>query len=122
LRERDVGAIERWVEQATLAGADLASIARLRAVIDLLRGDFANAEARIARAGDEAGPEPLLALAMGALGAGRSADAVRMALRALALSIRRSDARGRSAALHALAARYRAEGRADDARALAASA
>ena len=118
LRDHDVAAIERWVEQATLAGADLASIARLRAVIDLLRGDFANAEARIARVGDEAGPKPLLAQAMVALGAGRSADAVRYALRALALSIRRGDARGKSAAYHALAACYRAERRHEDAEAL----
>ncbi len=119
LRNRDVAAIERWVEQATLAGAELATIARLRAVIDLLRGDFANAEARLARSGDETGPKPLLAQAMVALGAGRSADAVRCAMRALALSIRRGDARGKSAAYHALAACYRAEQRVQDAEGLA---
>lgn len=119
LRERDVAAIERWVERSTLAGADLASIARLRAVIDLLRGDFANAEARIARGGEQAAPKAMLAQAMVALGAGRSADAVRLALRALSVSLRRGDARGRSAAYHALAACYRAEGRAGDAEQLA---
>lgn len=122
LRARDVGAIERWVEQATLAGADLATIARLRAVIDLLRGDFANAQARIARAGDDADLKPLLARSMVALGAGRSADAIRHALGALALSLRRDDARGRSAAYHALAACYRAEGRPEDAATLLAQA
>ena len=119
LRERDVAAIERWVERSTLAGADLASIARLRAVIDLLRGDFANAEARIARGGEQASPKAMLAQAMVALGAGRSADAVRLALRALSVSLRRGDARGRSAAYHALAACYRAEGRVGDAEQLA---
>jgi hypothetical protein len=117
-----VAAIERWVERSTLAGADLASIARLRAVIDLLRGDFANAEARIARGGEQAAPKAMLAQAMVALGAGRSADAVRLALRALSVSLRRGDARGRSAAYHALAACYRAEGRASDAEQLAARA
>jgi hypothetical protein len=122
LRERDVAAIERWVERSTLAGADLASIARLRAVIDLLRGDFANAEARIARGGEQAAPKAMLAQAMVALGAGRSADAVRLALRALSVSLRRGDARGRSAAYHALAACYRAEGRVADAEQLAARA
>lgn len=122
LRERDVAAIERWVERSTLAGADLASIARLRAVIDLLRGDFANAEARIARGGEQAAPKAMLAQAMVALGAGRSADAVRLALRALSVSLRRGDARGKSAAYHALAACYRAEGRASDAEQLAARA
>jgi hypothetical protein len=122
LRERDVAAIERWVERSTLAGADLASIARLRAVIDLLRGDFENAEARIARGGEQAGPKAMLAQAMVALGAGRSADAVRFALRALSASLRRDDPRARSAAYHALAACYRAEGRAADAEQLVARA
>jgi hypothetical protein len=115
LRERDVPAIERWIEQATLAGAEPASLGRLRAVVDLLRGDFANAEARIVRSGGADGPKPLLAHAMVALGAGRSSDAVRLALRALSLSLRRGDAPDTSAAYHALAACYRAEGREADA-------
>ncbi len=122
LRTRDVGALESWVERATLAGADLPALARLRAVADLMRGDVANAEARLARSSEEAGPRALLAQAMVTLGAGRSADAVRFALRALSLALRRNDERGRSASLHALAACYRAEGRSSDADALAARA
>jgi hypothetical protein len=118
IQRRDVAAIERWVESATAAGADLAAVARLRAVVDLLSGDVANAEARLARTCDTTGPRPLIAQAMVTLGGGRTADAVRLSLRALALSLRHRDARGSQASLHALAACYRAEGRGADADAL----
>lgn len=119
LSRRDLGAAERWVEQATAAGADWAALARVRALIDLARGDVTKAEIRLARAGEAHGPRLLIARSMVSLGAGRTADAVRSALQALSVSLRRSDERGRSAALHALAACYRAEGRPSDADRLA---
>jgi hypothetical protein len=123
VRARDVPALERWIEQATAAGSDLAAVARLRAVIDLMRGDVVNAEARLARTvGDDASARPLLAQAMVTLGGGRTADAVRLALRALAVSLRAGDTRGRSASLVTLAACYRAEGRGADADVLSARA
>ncbi|GAB4205638.1 MAG: hypothetical protein OHK0013_21700 [Sandaracinaceae bacterium] len=122
LRTRDVDALERWIEAAVAAGGDLVAIARLRALVDLLRGDVGNAEARLARTWDITSPRALLAQAMVVLGAGHHADAVRLALRALSLSLQGADVRGTSASLHTLAACYRAEGRVADADELAARA
>ncbi len=120
LRARDVERLERWVERAVLLGADLRAVARLRALLDVSRGDVSNAEARLGHALDRDDPKTLLAHAMVMLGSGRSTEAVRSSLAALALALRRGDARGRGAAYHALAACYRAVGRNADADELAA--
>jgi hypothetical protein len=115
IRAKDVSAIDRWIERAIAEGSDANAIARLRAVTDVLRGDVANAQARLSRTFGQDEPRAHLAQAMVMLGAGRYEEAVRAALHALAASRHRGDAKGRSAAYLALSASYRALGRPTDA-------
>lgn len=115
IRAKDVPAIDRWIERAIAEGSDATAIARLRAVTDVLRGDVANAQARLARTLRTDDPRAHLAQAMVMLGGGRYEEAVRAALHALAAARHRNDAKGRSAAYLALAASYRGLGRPTDA-------
>lgn len=115
IRAKDVPAIDRWIERAIAEGSDATAIARLRAVTDVLRGDVANAQARLARTLRTDDPRAHLAQAMVMLGGGHYEEAVRSALHALAAARHRGDAKGRSAAFLALAASYRGLGRPTDA-------
>ena len=115
IRNKDVPAIDRWIERAIAEGSDATAIARLRAVSDVLRGDVVNAQARLARTLGADDPRAHLAQAMVMLGGGRYEEAVRAALHALAAARHRNDAKGRSAAYLALAAAYRGLGRPTDA-------
>ena len=115
IRAKDVPAIDRWIERAIAEGSDATAIARLRVVTDVLRGDMANAQARLARTLRTDDPRAHLAQAMVMLGGGRYEEAVRAALHALAAARHRNDAKGRSAAYLALAASYRGLGRPTDA-------
>ena len=115
IRAKDVPAIDRWIERAIAEGSDATAIARMRVVTDVLRGDVANAQARLSRTLRTDDPRAHLAQAMVMLGGGRYEEAVRAALHALAAARHRNDAKGRSAAYLALAASYRGLGRPTDA-------
>ena len=120
IRERDAERIEHIARRAVLDGVEMAHVARLRALADLLRGDVSGAarglvRARSLRPAAPVGRRALLTEAMVSLRAGASTTAVRFALRALADARREGDARGESVALFTMAAGYRALGREDDA-------
>ncbi len=121
VRTRDMIALERLLERAIASGSDMAAIARIRAMADLLRGDVGMAKQRLAQARRyrktpiHADPRESIAEAAVALGGGDATSAVRLGLRALALTRRAADRKGEMAALRMLAACYRALGRSDDA-------
>jgi hypothetical protein len=121
VRNRDMVALDRLLERAIASGSDLAAIARIRAMSDLLRGDVGKAKQGLAQArrykkkSVHSDPREAIAEAAVALGGGDLASAVRLGLRALAITRRAADRKGELAALRTLAACYRALGRFHDA-------
>lgn len=121
VRARDPEALDRLLERAVASGSDMAAISRIRALADLLRGDVGGARRSLAKARGYRGghlhgdPRESITEAAVALGTGDAAAAVRLGLRALALTRRAADRKGEIAALRTLAACYRALGRWGDA-------
>lgn len=121
VRSRDMIALDRLLERAIVSGSDMAAIARIRALADLLRGDIGKAKQGLAQArrykkgSVHLDPRESIAEAAVTLGGGDPASAVRLALRALAITRRSADRRGEVAALRMLAASFRAMGRFEDA-------
>lgn len=121
VRTRDLEALDRLLERAVASGSDMAAVARVRAMAELLRGDVGGARRSLAKARSfrrDAGardPREALAEAAVSLGGGDPAGAVRLSLRALGLARAAADRRGEIAALRTLAACYRALGRDVDA-------
>ena len=115
LLDRDFGLVERCIDTAVARGGSLRAADRMRAMSSLLQGDPAAAAAALERAARsdprEADPRTLLAAAWVALGAGRSREAVRTSIEALACARETHDAHGEAAALHTLASCYRSMGR-----------
>ncbi|MCB9602811.1 MAG: hypothetical protein H6720_21040 [Sandaracinus sp.] len=120
----DIGAVERTVDAAIAEGRDLAAADRVRAMAYLAKGDPARAMEVFERLARNTTREPkararsALTLSWIRLHAGDASDAVRAALEALALVRRLKDPRGETAALHTLAACYRALHRDEDAQRL----
>lgn len=121
VRSRDMIALDRLLERAIVSGSDMAAIARIRALADLLRGDIGKAKQGLAqarrykKASAHLDPRESIAEAAVALGGGDPTTAVRLALRALAITRRSADRKGEVAALRMLAASFQALGRFEDA-------
>lgn len=121
LRARDFESLEGAIGRAIAEGGDLGAVGRVRAVAELARGDLEAARASLREARERGRDDPaararsLLAEALLDLRAGEPLRGVRGGLAALAVSRGQADPRGQSAALHTLAACYRALGRADEA-------
>lgn len=124
----DLGAVERTVDAAVAEGRDLAAADRVRAMAYLAKGDPARALEIFERLTRNPAREPrararsALTLAWIRLHSGAASDAVHAALEALAFVRRLKDPRGETAALHSLAACYRALNRNEDAERLEATA
>lgn len=122
IRTRDRDALERAMERAIAEGIHPGTLARVRALAELARGDLDAArrslqEARIRGRDDRAAQARAhLAEAIVELHGGDPVRGIRAGLAALAASRRDGDARGEAAALRTLAACYRALGRDDQAR------
>ena len=120
-RERDFEALEATIGRAIADGGDLGAVGRVRAVAELARGDLEAARGALREARERGRDAPssrarsLLAEALLDLRAGEPMRGVRGGLAALAVSRTLSDPRGESAALHTLAACFRALGRDEEA-------
>jgi hypothetical protein len=121
IRRRDFDELERAIQRAIADGSDLGAVHRIRAVAELARGDLEAARRSLRGAqergrGDRAARARYrLAEALLDLHAGEPVAGIRAGLSALAASRALGDARGETAALHTLAACYRALGRERDA-------
>jgi tetratricopeptide (TPR) repeat protein len=121
IRRRDFDELERAIQRAIAEGSDLGAVGRIRAVAELARGDIEAARRNLrgaqqrGRADRAAQARYHLAEALLDLHAGEPVAGIRAGLAALAASRALHDARGEAAALHTLAACYRALGRAGDA-------
>jgi len=113
----DIEKVERTIETAIAEGRDLAAADRMRAMASLAKGDTNGAMAAFARIRESAGDDQrqiarsALTLAWILLHSARAEDSIRAALSSLAASRRLKDPRGEAAAMHTLAAAYRALGR-----------
>ena len=117
----DIDAVERTIEAAIAEGRDLAAADRVRAMAHLAKGDTEAAMKAFARlrrqsSGDLRGrARASLTLAWILLHTGDAEGAIRASLEALASARRLKDPRGEAAALHTMAACYRALGRQEEA-------
>jgi hypothetical protein len=116
LATSDAETAERMLDTAVAAGLERASAGRLWALAQLARGDVPEAVRALkrVRAPRASGREALTA-ALILLEAQAPVDAVRSSLEALAHARRQGESRGERAALHVLAACYRALDREQDA-------
>jgi hypothetical protein len=116
----DIDAAESLVDTAVAAGWSRSATQRLWAVAQLKKGDVPAAVRALKQAhAPDAPPQTrareAITAALILLESGEMIEAVRAALDGLSYARRAEDARGERAALHALAACYRALGREDDA-------
>jgi tetratricopeptide (TPR) repeat protein len=121
----DREAFERALDMLVASSHDGAHVDRLRGLYALGRNEFNEAAEHFARARGRSGnaalalrsPRVLLSTALLCFGAGDACEAVRLALRALALAKAADDAPAAEAALRTLAFCYRRIGRSEDAKA-----
>lgn len=121
IRDGDLDGLERAMHRAVAEGSDPGAVGRVRAVAELARGDL-DAARRSLREAQSKGRDDRAAQArthlteaLVELHGGDPIRGVRAGLAALAASRRDADARGEAAAVHTLAACYRALGREDQA-------
>jgi tetratricopeptide (TPR) repeat protein len=122
--QRDFDSAERFIDMAIAEGCDRPAAERIRALALLARGDASAAMQALARSHGQEEDEPRRAAraaitrALVQMHGGDPGEAVRPALEALAWVRQLRDPRGEAAALHVLAACYRALGRGADAEAI----
>jgi hypothetical protein len=120
-RAMDADALDQAAAQA-LERNDLVGAERLRALAEVVRGNSQNALRITGRHSTDGSSKSQLVSAIAQASAGEMRVAVRTALRALIMARSASDRSGEAAALAVLSSMYKAAGREEDARRLAAGA
>jgi hypothetical protein len=120
-RAMDPEALEQAAQHAVERN-DMVGAERLRALAEVVRGNSQNALRITGRHSSDGSSKSQLVSAIALASAGEMRVAVRTALRALLVARRASDRSGEAAALAVLSSMYKAAGREDDARRLAAGA